>query len=55
MSHKIAINQARVLVIDDEPEITDIVETFLSESGYTVGVETAPRRRLKQRASFSRI
>ena len=38
MSHKIDINTARVLVVDDEPEITEIVETFLSESGYKVEV-----------------
>ena len=42
MSHKVAIQQARILVVDDEPEITDIVETFLTESGYTVGVENEP-------------
>ena len=30
------------MVIDDEPEITEIVETFLTEAGYTVGVENAP-------------
>lgn len=29
-------------MIDDEPEITDIVETFLTEAGYTVSVENAP-------------
>ncbi len=32
---------AKVLVIDDEPEITDIVETFLTESGYNVFVENS--------------
>ncbi len=42
MSQKIQIQAARVLVIDDEPEITDIVETFLTEAGYTVSVENAP-------------
>lgn len=39
MSYKIDISTARVLVIDDEPEITEIVETFLSDAGYKVSVE----------------
>jgi DNA-binding response OmpR family regulator len=39
MSYKIKTQAAKVLVIDDEPEITDIVETFLTESGYKVEVE----------------
>lgn len=39
MSQKIKLGTAKVLVIDDEPEITDIVATFLTESGYTVVVE----------------
>ena len=41
MSHKIITQTAKVLVVDDEPEITDIVETFLTESGYTVEVENS--------------
>lgn len=41
MSEKIKVNTARVLVIDDEPEITEIVETFLTESGYDVAVENS--------------
>jgi len=40
---------AKILVIDDEPEITDIIETFLETAGYevksenssTIGVERA--------------
>jgi DNA-binding response OmpR family regulator len=40
---------AKVLVIDDEPEITDIIETFLENAGYevksenssTIGIERA--------------
>ncbi|MGB8657017.1 MAG: response regulator [Candidatus Zixiibacteriota bacterium] len=40
---------AKVLVIDDEPEITDIIETFLETAGYevksenssTIGIERA--------------
>lgn len=43
MSHKIQISSARVLVVDDEPEITDIVEAFLADAGYKVSVENDPR------------
>ncbi|UCB51722.1 MAG: response regulator [Candidatus Zixiibacteriota bacterium] len=32
---------AKILVIDDEPEITDIVETFLETAGYEVESENA--------------
>ncbi len=42
MSYKIKIDSAKILVIDDEPEITEIVETFLTEAGYRVAVENSP-------------
>ena len=42
MSNKIKIPGTRVLVVDDEPEITDIVEAFLSEAGYAVAAENSP-------------
>ncbi len=43
------IKSAKILVIDDEPEITDIIETFLEAAGYqvksenssTIGIERA--------------
>ncbi|MFH1336414.1 MAG: response regulator [Candidatus Zixiibacteriota bacterium] len=43
------VKPAKILVIDDEPEITDIVETFLENAGYevksenssTIGIERA--------------
>ncbi|MEW6051069.1 MAG: response regulator [Candidatus Zixiibacteriota bacterium] len=52
MSYKIKIQTARVLVIDDEPEITDIVETFLTEAGYTVTVENSPRSAVAKAKQF---
>lgn len=52
MSQKIKIQTARVLVIDDEPEITDIVETFLTEAGYTVTVENSSRRAVSKAREF---
>jgi DNA-binding response OmpR family regulator len=39
-------------VIDDEPEITEIVETFLAESGYTVNVENDPSGALEKIRKF---
>jgi DNA-binding response OmpR family regulator len=43
------VKPAKILVIDDEPEITDIIETFLESAGYevksenssTIGIERA--------------
>jgi DNA-binding response OmpR family regulator len=52
MSQKIKIQTARILVVDDEPEITDIVETFLTEAGYTVTVENASRRAIAKAREF---
>ncbi|HWR82023.1 MAG TPA: response regulator [Candidatus Deferrimicrobium sp.] len=42
MSYKIRIDQAKILVVDDEPEITEIIQTFLAESGYQVLTENSP-------------
>ena len=52
MSQKIKIQTASILVVDDEPEITDIVETFLTEAGYTVTVENASRRAIAKARDF---
>ncbi|MDD3732544.1 MAG: response regulator [candidate division Zixibacteria bacterium] len=52
MSYKIKIQTAKILVIDDEPEITDIVETFLTESGYTVEVENTAINAMEKARQF---
>ena len=52
MSYKIDINTAKILVIDDEPEITEIVETFLSENGFQVAIENNPHAAVKKAQSF---
>ena len=52
MSYKIKIQTAKVLVVDDEPEITDIVETFLAEAGYTVTVENHSRQAIAKAKEF---
>ena len=36
------VENGKVLVIDDEPEITDIIKAFLSNAGYTVEIENSP-------------
>lgn len=35
------VKTARILIIDDEPEITEIVQTFLENAGYQVMVENS--------------
>jgi DNA-binding response OmpR family regulator len=52
MSYKIKIDNAKVLVIDDEPEITEIVQTFLSEAGYQVLVENASKNAVEKAHRF---
>lgn len=52
MSQKIKLRTAKVLVVDDEPEITDIVQTFLTESGYSVDVLNNPRDAVTKAKQF---
>ncbi len=52
MSYQINIGSAKVLVVDDEPEITDIVQTFLDEAGYQVLVENSPKNAIEVARNF---
>ena len=52
MSYKIDINTAKILVVDDEPEITEIVETFLSENGFKVQTENTPNKAIEKARAF---
>ena len=52
MSYKININTAKILVVDDEPEITEIVETFLVENGYQVKTENTPNHAVEAAKAF---
>jgi DNA-binding response OmpR family regulator len=52
VSHKLKIPGTRVLVIDDEPEITEIVEAFLTEAGYVVASENSPKNAAAKVADF---
>lgn len=42
METKSAVKAATILVVDDEPEITEIIEAFLENAGYNVKVENQP-------------
>jgi CheY-like chemotaxis protein len=42
----------KVLVIDDEPEITDIIKAFLANAGYIVEIENSPMGGLEKIKSF---
>ena len=48
MSYKIQINTAKVFIVDDESEITEIVDTFLTEHGFQVTTENNPVEALKR-------
>ena len=43
MASSEAVKTAKILVIDDEPEITEIIDAFLQNEGYTVKVENDPQ------------
>jgi len=45
-------NNHKILVIDDEPEITDIVKAFLSNAGYEVMIENSPVNALEKAKKF---
>lgn len=50
---KIKIKAAKILVIDDEPEITEIIQTFLENAGYTVMVENSAVMGVERAKNFS--
>lgn len=44
MKNSGAVRTAKILVVDDEPEITEIIEAFLNNAGYKVKVENSPNK-----------
>jgi two-component system alkaline phosphatase synthesis response regulator PhoP len=52
MSYKIKLDTAKVLVVDDESEITEIVETFLTDAGYKVAVANSGSEAIKKAKEF---
>ena len=53
MQAKAAVKAARIMVIDDEPEITEIIEAFLDNAGYTVKVENQPQNAIHLAREFN--
>jgi DNA-binding response OmpR family regulator len=51
-SEKKKVKSAKILVIDDEPEITDIIETFLENGGYEVKSENSSVIGIERAKSF---
>ena len=52
MSYKINLNTAKILVVDDEPEITEIIDTYLSENGFKVMTENSPMKAVEKAKGF---
>ncbi len=50
---KIRINTGKILVIDDEPEITEIIQTFLENVGYTVMAENSAVMGVERARNFN--
>lgn len=46
------VKPAKILVIDDEPEITDIIETFLESAGYQVRSENSSTMGIERAKTF---
>lgn len=46
------VKPAKILVIDDEPEITDIIETFLESAGYQVRSENSSMMGIERAKTF---
>lgn len=47
-----ARDRHRILVVDDEPEITDIIEAFLTNAGYEVKVDNSPAQVINLAKAF---
>jgi DNA-binding response OmpR family regulator len=46
------VKHAKILVVDDEPEITEILETFLSSAGHQVVAENSASKGVKSAKMF---
>lgn len=44
MKNSGAVRTAKILVVDDEPEITEIIQAFLENAGFKVKVENTPNK-----------
>jgi len=46
------VKSARIMVIDDEPEITEVIEAFLHSAGYHTMTENSPLMAAERVAQF---
>ena len=51
-TQKIKIKGAKILVVDDEPELTEIVKDFLEGSGYMVQTENSSDKAISTAKSY---
>ena len=51
-TQKIKTKGAKILVVDDEAELTEIVKDFLEGSGYIVQTETSSDKAISTAKSF---
>ncbi|HDL01760.1 MAG TPA: response regulator [candidate division Zixibacteria bacterium] len=52
MSYKLDLNTAKIFIVDDEPEITEIVDTFLTEHGFQVLTENKPTLAIQKAKNY---
>jgi DNA-binding response OmpR family regulator len=48
LSVKTKVSSAKILVVDDEPQVTEIVETFLSSAGHEVFIDNVAASGLRR-------
>ena len=52
MSQKVHIATARILVVDDQTEVTEIIQTFLGSAGYEVSVVNEATEAIRRAHDF---
>ena len=52
MKTRTATKPAKIMVVDDESDITEVIEEFLKNAGYTVAVENTPVNAVKLAHEF---
>ena len=51
-TQKIKLKGSKILVVDDEPELTEIVKEFLEGSGYVVKTENTSQKAIETAKTF---
>lgn len=52
LANAMLTENAKILVVDDEPEITEIVDAFLTTAGYEVAVENSAHGGIQRAKTF---